>query len=237
MISKDLPSEPQGLLDRLRAFGMPCGEDAARRIQGVRILEQGEMKSAPEAPWIPFTSETTIDAKSSNFCWNANMRSGRLRSVAVTDAYENGHGRLVAKIGGVIPVANLKGLDFDKGELQRYLSSIVFCPPILIHHTTLEWTVAGPRILHVRDTADPTGAAIDLELGENGAPLAVRAERPRAVGKRTILTAWSATCRDPKEWEGLRVPSHLEVNWHLAEGQFTYYRSEVTSLEITTASK
>jgi len=223
--------ETSAMLDLLRHFGMPGGTAAAMLIFGVRILERGEMRSAPEARWIPFSSETTIDGRVSRFRWDANMGSGRMRAVTVTDAYQDGHGRLVVKIAGIIPVAKMKGPDFDKGELQRYLASIIFCPPVLLHHPTLAWSAVGPRTLAVRDTADPTGATIDLELAEDGAPAAIRAERPRTVGKRILLTPWYATCGDPKEWHGLRVPSRLEVSWHLPEGQFTYYRSEVTSLE------
>jgi len=228
----DPGAETRPLLSLLRNFGMPGGTDAARPVCGVRIFEKAEMRSAPGAPWIPFTSETTMDARISSFRWDANMRSGRLRSVAVTDAYENGQGRLVARIAGVIPVANMKGPDFDKGELQRYLASIVLCPPVLLHHPTLEWRALGIRTLRVRDTADQTGATIDLELGEDGAPLTIRAERPRAVGKRTVLTPWFGSCSNPREWNGLRVPACLEVAWQLPEGEFTYYRSEITSLEI-----
>ncbi len=220
------------LVDRLRKFGIPRGEEFGRSIYRVCILEQGFMKSAPEAREVPFTSETTIDGRLSSFCWTAEMRSGRLRTVTVTDAYEDGHGRLVAKVGGLIPVANMRGPDFDKGELQRYLASIVFCPPALIHHPTLEWIAVSDRVIRVRDAMDATGATVDHEIGEDGAPMGMRAERPRAVGKRTILTPWSATCGNPREWHGLRVPAHLEVSWHLPEGSFTYYRSDITSLDV-----
>jgi hypothetical protein len=225
-------AETQLLLGRLRDFGMPGGIDAARQIHAVRVLEKGEMRSAPKAPWMPFTSETTMDARGSNFRWDAKMGSGSLRMVTVTDAYENGQGRLVAKVGGVVPVANLKGPEFDKGELQRYLASIVFCPPVLLHHPTLAWQAVGRRTLRVRDTADKTGATIDLELGEDGASFAISAERPRAVGKRTVLTPWYGFCNHPKEWYGLVIPACVEVAWQLPEGKFTYYRSEITSLEV-----
>ncbi len=220
------------LLEGLRAFCLPGGEEAARNVRGVRIAEHGEMRSVPEAPWTPFTAEETIDATGSGFCWEARMRSGRMRTVHVTDAYQEGHGRLVARVGGVIPVANLHGPDFDRGEIQRYLASIVQCPPILLLHPSLEWSAAGPRTLRVRDLQDPTGATVDHDLGEDGRPLGCRADRPRLVGKRTILTPWSAVCTDPKEWEGLRIPARNEVTWHLPEGPFVCFRSEITSLEV-----
>ena len=227
---RELAPDARMLLDSLRAFCLPGGKEAARRLRGVVITERGEMRSAPEAPWTPFTAEQTIHAGRSGFCWEAHIRSGRIRTVVVTDAYEEGRGRLVAKLGGLIPVANFHGPEFDKGEIQRYLASIVQCPPILVLHPSLEWTAVGPRTLRVRDLADPTGAIVDLDLGEDGRPLGCRADRPRLVGKRTILTPWSASCSEPREWEGLRVTSRNEVTWHLPGQSFVCFRSEITSL-------
>jgi len=152
--------------------------------------------------------------------------------IAVTDAYEEGHGRLAVKLGGVIPVQKVRGPEVDRGELQRYLASIALCPSMVLNHVALDWTAAGPRSLRVRDRTDPTGATVDLEISEDGCPLACRAVRPRMIGKQATLTPWSGTCAEFKEWEGLRAATRLEVSWNPPEGPFTYYRSEVVSFEV-----
>jgi hypothetical protein len=43
------------------------------------------------------------------------------------------------------------------------------------------------------------------------------------------MTPWSGSCTEFREWEGLRVATRLEVLWHLLEGPFTYFPSEITS--------
>jgi hypothetical protein len=215
---------------RLRSFLFPAGEDTARFIRAVRTAEKGEMRMSPEARWIPFTAEEFIDATRSNFRWQARLDPGKLTSPAVTDAYEEGHGRLVVKVAGVVPMQKISGPDADKGELQRYLASIVFCPSMLLNHSSLECAPIAPLTLRLRDRNDPTGATIDLDISEEGQPLACRASRPRQVGKQTVLTPWSGLCSEFCEWEGLRVARRLEVRWHLPEGEFTYFRGELTSL-------
>jgi len=222
-------SQTRTLLARLRAFCFPGGEDAARRIRAVRTAEKGEMRMSPEARWIPFTAEQLTDATRSNFRWDARIDPGKIGSPVVSDAYQEGHGRLVVKLGGVLPMKKVAGPDADKGELQRYFGSIVFCPPILLNHLSLDFTVVGPFTLRVRDREDPTGATVDIDIGEDGRPLACRADRPRAVGKKAVLTPWSATCSQFREWEGLRVASKLEVSWHLPDGPFIYFRGEITA--------
>lgn len=218
------------LLSRLRRFCFPAGEEPSRSVSAFRITEQGEMRMSPEARWIPFTAEQTIDARRSSFRWTARLSSSRVAPVTVTDAYENGHGYLTVKAAGVIPLKKVTGADADQGELQRYLASVVFCPPALLNHPSLHWSVAGPSSLRVRDGNDNTGATVDLEIAADGHPVACRAQRPRLVGKQSVLTPWWGTYLEFGEWERMRVASRLEVSWQLPEGIFTYFRSRLSSL-------
>ena len=141
---------------------------------------------SPEARWIPFGAEEFIDATRSNFRWEARLDPGKIGSPTVIDAYEDGHGRLQVKLGGIVPVKKITGQDADKGEIQRYLASVVFCPPMLLNHPTLEWSAVGASTLRLRDCQDSTGATVDLHLSEEGAPLVCRANRPRMVGKQAV---------------------------------------------------
>lgn len=178
-----------------------------------------------------FTAEEFIDARVSSFRWKARMIASPLSFIHVTDAYEQGHGRLEFK-AGVLPLKKSTGPDFDNGELQRYLASIVFCPAILLNHASLQCEAIGSRTLRLSDTQGPMGSAVDLELAEDGCPVACRADRPRMAGKQNVLTPWSAIPSDFHEHEGMRIPTRLEVFWHLPEAAFAYFRSEMTSVNV-----
>jgi hypothetical protein len=220
--------ETARLLARLRNFCLPGGEECARSVRSARTTESGEMRMSPEARWVPFTAEEVIDATCSSFRWEARLDPSKFGSPTVIDAYEEGHGYLAVKVGG-IPVKRVKGLDADRGELQRYLGSVMLCPAILLNHPSLEWRAVSDLALQVRDRIDPTGATMDLEITEQGCPMMCRAERPRQVGKKAVLTAWSGSGGEFREWEGMRVASRVEAAWHLPEGWFTYYRAEIKS--------
>ena len=219
------------LLVRLRAFCFPSGEERARLIRAVKTKESGQMRMAPGARWIPFTADQLIDSTRSSFRWVARLDPDKIASATVTDSFEEDRGRLVVRAGGVIPLKKITGRDVDTGELQRYLASVVFCPPILLNHSTLEYEAVGPCTLRIRDRRGPAGASVDLDISEEGCPLVCRADRPRLVGKQVVMTPWSATCGEFHVREGLRLPNRVEVAWHLPEGAFPYFRSEIVSLE------
>ncbi len=218
------------LLRKWRSFAFPEGEDAVKGVRAFRSTQKGEICSAPGARWIPFTAEETFETTRSGFIWEARLRAGKLVPMLVTDAYEQGHGRLVVKIAGALPVVNARGPEFDRGELQRCLAGIMGYPAALLARPDLEWTAVAASTLRVRDTGDSTGATVDIDLDEAGRPLGCRAERPRAVGKETVLTPWTATSAETRIIEGMRTPTHLEAAWVLPDGVFTYFRVEVTSL-------
>jgi hypothetical protein len=225
------PPDARALVQRLRDFLLPCGENAARLVRGIRATQRGEIRASRDARWIPFTAEEFVDATRSAFCWDAKVGGNVLTAVTVTDAYENSHGRLVVR-KGPITLTKMVGPDVDRGELQRYLGYIAYCPPLLLNHPTLEWTAVGPLTLRLRDREDLSGASVDLELDEAGRPVVTRAERPMTVGKKVTIQPWSATGREEREYEGLRVATHLEASWDLPEGSFTYVRIEVTSFVV-----
>ncbi len=227
------PSDPatRALLAGLRAYLFPGGEDAARLVRGIKAVQRGEIRSSPEARWVPFTAEEFVDATRSGFCWEALMRGGLLGSVSVTDAYENGRGRLVVR-KGPLQIMRIAGPEADKGELQRYLGYVGYCPPILLNHASLEWRAVSPRTLRVCDRVDRSGAWVDVDLDERCCPVLIRAQRPMTVGKKSVETRWSARGTEVQEREGLRVYTRMEADWHIPEGPYTYFRVELTSVTI-----
>src|SRR2546428_3678952 len=103
-LSSELNLETRALLARLCGFSFPGGEAPARLVRAIRTTQRGEIRASPSARWIPFTAEEVIETKRSSFRWEARYRGGSMGLISVTDAYEEGHGRLVVKLGGVIPV-------------------------------------------------------------------------------------------------------------------------------------
>jgi hypothetical protein len=224
------PVSATSLVAALNAYLFPKGESAAHGISGIQAVQRGEIRSSPDARWNPFVASESVDATKTSFCWEAHLGTG-IFAVTVTDAYEEGEGRLVLK-KGPLQLKKLTGPDVDQGELQRYLGYVGYCPPMMLNNPALDFAVVGDRTLKVQDRHHAAGASVEIDLGEDGRPLLVRAMRPMIVGKRVVPTLWSATGSDPQEWEGMRVWRHMEAAWHLSSGPFTYVRIDLTSFTV-----
>jgi hypothetical protein len=217
------------VLARARAFCFPAGESAAHRIRTVHTTQRGEMRTSPQARWIPFTAEEVTATTHSSFCWTARMDPGKVTSVTIIDAYDRGHGRLIAKAAGIVPVKRFSGPELDKSELQRYLASVSLCPAILLNHPSLNCIAETESSFQLRDREDSTGTVVEILVNQAGEMTECRADRLRMADEGFVLTPWSATCSDYCEWEGMRVPTRMQATWHLPEGTFTYFCSEITN--------
>jgi hypothetical protein len=223
-------AQSPSLIPRIKAYCFPQGELAARGVRAIKTTQRGEIRSGPSSRWVSFTAEEYVDATRSAFCWDARIGSG-ITSVRVMDAYEHGHGRLVVK-KGPLKLKELTGRDVDKGELQRYLAYVSYCPAMIENNPFLQLESVGSDIIRISDRSDETGASVDLDVGGDGRILVARAIRPMTVGRRIVMTPWKATTADFREVEGMLVPHTMEAAWDAAGGAFTYIRIELSSVGV-----
>jgi hypothetical protein len=228
-VAQEVSTETNSLLRLLRSFCFPEGEESIRLIRAIILEETGSLQMAPGARPIPFTSEQHSDCTRSGFLWKAHLNPGKLSSATIVDTHEDGHGWITVKAIGLIPAKRFAGCDVDLGEMQRFLASVTLCPATLLNHPTLDFQTLEALTLRVSDQRDRLGAFVDIVLSQNGEPIECRAQRPRLVGKHSILTPWRTHGSEFRVFEGLRVPTRLEAQWDLPEGPFAYYRSEITS--------
>jgi len=94
----------------------------------VWLRQTGEMRSAPEARWRPFTAEQVISIHRPGFAWLARMQAMPLLSAHVLDCYVDGEGLLEARLCGSLRLAQAAGREVSRGELMRYLAELTWAP-------------------------------------------------------------------------------------------------------------
>lgn len=218
-----MPDLPH-LVDQYLRRAVPAPPEDGR---GTLFHQQGQMRLAPERPWMPFSAEQMMEAGRTEFVWHARFKMAPLVTGVVEDAFEAGHGRLDAKIWGFIPVAHGRGVDIDRGEAQRYLAELVWCPLAFVDNSELRFIELAEDTVRVWVFDEQT--YVDLRFDEGGDLVGVRTTTRR---RGEEVQPWEGRFSEHRDFGGLRAPARGEVWWEAPEGHFVYWRGEVTSLDF-----
>lgn len=85
-------------------------------------------------------------------------------------------------------------------------------------------------------TAD-VAATVVLHVNEQGQVTRVTADRSKEEHGHYMLAPWSGQCDEYQEVEGMRIPTSIAITWHLASGDFTWFRCKVTHIEYNQSGK
>jgi hypothetical protein len=218
------------LLERIRHCAIP---DGAVECQSTWLRQEGEMRFAPDRPWLPFTAEQWFPGSGIDFRWLASVRMAPLLRARVVDCFEGGHGLLTAHVLGFIPVAKSRGPATDKGEAMRGLAELPWRPFAFRERLGITWEAIGPDKLRAAFDDGCTQAAVEFDIDREGHVLGgSAASRPRVVRKQVVETPWSGQFDEYRIFDRVRVPTVAEVSWLLPDGPFTYWRGRITEFRI-----
>lgn len=195
--------------------------------RGTLLHQTGQMRLGPEKPWKPFTAEQTLDARTTGFVWHARFAMAPLVTAVVEDAFEAGKGRLDVKIWGVVPVAHERGLAIDRGEAERYLAELVWCPSAFLYNPDLHFETLDEHRVRVWVVDEET--YVDLTFDEAGDIHGIRTTTRSRDG---VIQPWAGRFDAYRTFPcGVRAPSGGEVWWEAPDGNFFYWRGEIDGLE------
>ncbi len=224
-------SQAELLLERVRRFALPEPRAQCRRFL---LRQSGEIRMAPDKPWLEFKAEQWFDAAGLDFRWTARARVARIIPVTVNDAFERGRGLLSVRIAGLIPMARMQGRETDRGEAMRALAELPWRPSgFSASAPNLAWSAPAPETLRANFDNGRTRCHVDFDLDAEGRVLGAGApDRARSVGKGFVPTPWRGVFSDYKLFGGVRIPTRAEVSWLVPEQPFAYFRSVVTDFRI-----
>lgn len=232
-----------GLITEAQVLGLPepvqrylkyarvVGKDP---IRTVRLTQQGFMRTQPDQKWLPMVAEQAFTTTPPAFLWHCTMRPLPLVWITATDRFSEGHGSMRIKLLSVIPLGNERGPKIDQGELQRYLGEMVLFPTAWLSDA-IEWQAIDA--FSAKATMHEFGitASVVLHVSAQGQLTHVTADR--YMGAHGQLTPWSVQLGVYREVGGMRIPSEIEVTWHLAAGVFSWFRVGITEIEYNRAGK
>jgi hypothetical protein len=170
------------------------------------------------------------------FLWHATMRLFPFAWIAATDRFSLGHGTLRIQLLSVIPMGNARGSEMDQSEMQRYLAEMIWFLTAWLT-SAIEWQAIDAHSVKATMRTSGVGAPVVLHVNEQGQLTHVTAHWYKEEHGHYLLAPWSGQCDEYQEVEGMRIPTQIAITWHLASGDFTWFRCKITEIEYNQSGK
>ncbi len=205
-------------------------------IHTVRLKQHGFMRMQPGQKWLPMVAQQYFTTTPLAFLWQTTIRPFPLVSISATDRFSDGHGTMRIQLWSAIPMGNARGPEMDQGELQRYLLEMAWFPTAWLSDA-IEWQEIDAH--SVKGTIHHQGVTASgvLHVSEQGQLTRLTTDRYREEHGYYRLDPWTAQSSEYEEVEGMRIPTRSEVTWHLASGDFTWFRFKITEIEYNQSGK
>ena len=213
----------------VRDLALRLGADPVPGPETVTLNQIGQMKLGLRSTrWLPFTARQTLSVRSSAFAWRARFRP--FGYLSVTDAFENGTGRLDVTALGFIPLVRTQPISaLTRGELMRYLAELAFVPDAILHNRQLRWRVDDATRFSVSAGAGMEAVEVTLSLGRDGRIAGIHAaDRPRSVTEPFLPTPWRGHFSDYRQQMGRWIPFAAKVAWVIDGVETLYWRGILT---------
>jgi hypothetical protein len=202
----------------------------APAIRTARLTHGGTFRTKPGARWLPINGEQYFTLGRPGFVWDARVKLAPFLWIEARDRLLSGRGSMLVKLCSTFTIADSTGAQIDQGAALRWLAETVWLPYGFVGNS-IRWEEIDQRSARMTlDAPEPVSAVVEID--DDGKFARIDAMRYRVVGGgKAVLTPWRGICSSYREFNGLRVPSAIEVLWRLEEGDFSYARFQVTSLE------
>lgn len=206
-------------------------EDGQPLVETVHIEQRGEFRlGGTDGEWQPFTASQVCSRDLPGFVWDARIRVAPLIHARVLDCSVHGSGLLRARLLSAIPVASAgPSPEMDEGELLRYLAEAVWFPTALLPEDRLDWEALDESSARATLTVEDVTASLVFHFDEDGLVERVTGERFRQEDED--VAPWVGYFSDYEERNGRLIPTKGEVAWDLPEGESSYWRGTIESIE------
>lgn len=214
----------------VRRWVEKAGVVGKRIPRTVRLKQRGLMRISPDKDEVPATAQQYFRLDEPEFIWRVRVRMMRFLPVAGRDTYADGRGRMLIKVASLIPVVDATGEKMDQGTLLRYLAESVWFPAAVlspyIRWAPIDETSARATMTH----GGMSGTAV-FSFDDKGRFAGLTADRYFGGGPDAKLERWEVEATDWDVMDGCLVPVRGQIRWKLEEGDFTFYRWEVSHVE------
>jgi hypothetical protein len=200
------------------------------RVRTVHLHQRGQLRTAPDQPFMPAEAEQVFTTAEPGFVWAVRVTMASLVPVAGRDQYLGGRGRMSIRAASLIPLVSADGAEIDQGTLLRFLGEIVWFPSAALA-PYIRWDAVDEQTARATMIYRGVTASALFTFDAAGRMVHLTARRYQGGGPGARLEDWSVIAHAWTRMGGVVVPSKGTVSWRTSGRDFDYYRWEITGIE------
>ncbi len=215
----DLAGLPPPVAAHLRAAGVV----GHARVSVATLRHGGRFLPSKELGWKPIRGEYVLTTGTPAFLWYGRIDVAPLVPMVARDGYALGHGRMLVKVFGALPIVDARGPEMDQAGFDRLLAELTLVPTALLPGPHLRWEpiddASARAFLSVGDLRASLAFRRDAGTGETTLEL----ERGHQEGDRIVPRTFRARASgEPLVSDGLTLRRRVEGTWVLPDGGLPY---------------
>lgn len=201
-------------------------------IHTVQLNQKGQMRTTPGGKWRTVTAKQYFTADHPGFIWFAKVKLLPGLFLLGRDKYQDNQGHVLIKALGLLTVVNSQGAEIDQGLLLRYLGEMVWFPT-----TALAPWVHWDELNATSSKATLTWGGTKVEgvfyFSPEGDFKRLEAQRYFERETGATLENWCIDVppQSYQEFQGIRLPTHVDVTWRLKEGDFNGFKLDIAQVK------
>jgi hypothetical protein len=221
-----LPAPVQRYLRFAGAVGKP-------RVQNFRAVFVGEFRNGRKSRWMRFRSEQYdfLDQPTRVFLMKASMFGLPVEGLHL---FREDGATMRIKMASLFQVVDARGPKMNQGETVTLFNDLcVMAPACLVDREAIQWEEVGPLTVRAKYTRRGITIGAELSFDESGR-LTNFVSNDRflsADGKTYASYPWSTPVHEYRDLDGRRVASDADVVWDMPEGDFSYGKFHLVTIE------
>ncbi len=213
----------EGLPEPVQRYFKHVLKNGQPYISYIRLKHDGQFKTDLKKDWVNISGEQYFTTQKPGFIWK-----GTTSMFVARDSFISDKGGLTATLLSLVNVVNVQGDKYNQGELLRWLSESVWFPTNLLPSEKLNWTSIDSSSAKLSFKYNGLALYFIITFNEKG-------EISQMVTKRYMdekrLETWVIKAIKYEEKNEIIIPTEAEVFWRLKEGDFSYAKFKVQTIE------
>ncbi len=192
------------------------------------------MKLKPEQEdWHEGTADQLFTVDKPAFNWRLKMKMSPIINVKGRDKFVDGKGEMKIKMNSLFNLANEKGSKIDEGALQRFLGEIIWFPTAATS-PLIQWEQVNSLTAKATLSYKGTKGSGTFHFNQNGDLIKYTAMRYKGNEPESKRYLWINEVTDYRVFNGIKMPSKVNVTWQLDDGPWNWLKLEVTNVRYNT---